>query len=338
MALTVQRDLDAVVTGFVAWLSERRDAEVVVESVVRPAEGWSSETVLVQALVDGEPAGYAIRLAPLGEGIFPSYDLALQARAQIRAADGGVPTPVPAEVVVDPSWLGEPFLVMPLVGGHVPGEMAAFDPWVRSRSPDTQRGLYRGVVDALVTLHSAAPPDDLPHRSVEAELAAWSDYLAWYADGEQLAPTLAEALTWCGDHRPAAEPPPAFCWGDVRLGNVVFTDEGSVAAVLDWEMAAVGAPEHDLGWWFGLEAMQDELVGGRVEGVPTIAELQERYEAGVGRPLQDLVWYETFALFRSAAILTRIGILQQRAGLEPRLPLAGNPVLDHLTRRTQETP
>ena len=336
MALTIQRDLEAVVTGFLGWLADHTGAEVVADAVVRPTDGWSSETVLVRALVDGVAEGHAVRLAPLGEGIFPAYDLGLQARAQAHAADRGVPTPVPAEVVDESSWLGEPFLVMPFVDGHVPGEMAAFDPWVRSLAPAAQRGLYEGVADALATLHTADPPGDLPQRSVEAELASWTDYLAWYADADEAAPALAEALDWCGEHRPATEPAAAFLWGDVRMGNVVFTDDGSVAAVLDWEMATVGAPEHDLGWWWGLEAMQDELVGGRADDFPPIAELRARYESGLGRPLQDLPWYETFALFRSAAILTRIGILQQRAGLAPRMALHDNPVLDHLIRRLEE--
>ena len=236
------------------------------------------------------------------------------------------------------SWLGEPFLVMPLVAGHVPGEMAAFDPWVRALPATTQRALYEGLADALVRLHTASPPEDLPRRSVDDELAAWTRYLAWYADGADPAPVLNEVLAWCADHRPADAPPPAFLWGDVRLGNVVFAGDGTVTAVLDWEMATVGAPEHDLGWWWGLEAMQDQLVGGRADGFPSIPELRARYEAGLGRPLQDLPWFETFALFRSAAILTRIGILQQRAGLTPRMPLHDNPVLDHLTHRLQEFP
>jgi len=338
VALTVQRDLDAVVAGFLDWLADRRGTEVQPASVQRPTDGWSSETVLVHATVGGLPEGHAIRLAPLGEGIFPAYDLGLQARAQAHAAHRGVPTPVPALVVEDPAWLGEPFLVMPLVDGHVPGEMAAFDPWVRSLPGPTQRGLYEGVVDALVGLHTATPPDDIPHRSVDAELAAWTDYLDWYADGDDPAPALRAALAWCAEHRPAVEPVPAFLWGDVRLGNVVFADDGSVAAVLDWEMATVGAPEHDLGWWLGLEAMQDELVGGRADAFPALADLRSRYEAGLDRPLQDLSWYETFALLRSAAILTRISILQQRAGLDPLLPLADNPVLDHLRRRLEEAP
>jgi aminoglycoside phosphotransferase (APT) family kinase protein len=316
MALTHQRDADALRVAITGWLGEP------LTSLERPTDGWSSETVLVRS------AGrdVALRLPPLGEGIFPTYDLALQARAHDAAAAAGVPAPVPAELVD----VGEPALAMPLVDGHVPGEMPAFDPWV----VDHGTAAYEAVVDVLARLHAGdAAGVDLPHRSVEDELAWWSSYLDWCGAD---VPALAAALDACTDHRPGREPTPALLWGDVRLGNVVFDDAGAVVAVLDWEMATIGAPEHDLGWWWGLEAMQDELVGGRAEAFPTLDALRRRYEAAAGRELRDLDWYATFALFRSAAILTRIGVLQQRAGLPTRMPLDDNPVLDHLARRVAD--
>jgi aminoglycoside phosphotransferase (APT) family kinase protein len=334
VALTVQRDLDTVVAGVAAWLADGRGAPVEVRSVDRPTEGWSSETVLVRATVGGRDEGIAVRLAPSGEGIFPGYDLGLQARALAVAAAAGVPTPVPAEVVTDPSWLGDPFLVMPLVDGHVPGPVPGFDGWVRGLPLDGRARLYEGVVDALATLHrSTAAGVELPLRTVGDELSTWAAYLDWSAGEDEVGATLADALAWCAAHRPAHEPPAAVLWGDVRLGNVVFADDLTIAAVLDWEMATIGAPEHDLAWWWALEAMQDQLVGDRLEGLPPIAELRRRYEGLVGRTLQDLDWYETFALFRSAAILTRIGRLQQRAGGTATMPIHDNPVLDHLARR-----
>ena len=292
-----------------------------MHSLDRPTDGWSSETVLVRT----DERAVALRLPPLGEGIFPTYDLALQARAQEAAAAVGVPAPVPVELVD----IGETALAMPLVDGYVPGEMPAFDPWAGERA-----NLHPAVVDALVALHRADVAGvDLPRRTVDDELAWWARYLAWY--GAEV-PALSDALAACARHRPSHEPAPALLWGDVRLGNVVFDDEGRIAAVLDWEMATIGAPEHDLGWWWGLEAMQDELVGGRAEAFPSLDDLRGRYEAAVGRELQDLAWFEAFALFRSAAILTRIGVLQQRAGLATRMPLADNPVLDHLARRVAD--
>jgi aminoglycoside phosphotransferase (APT) family kinase protein len=211
--------------------------------------------------------------------------------------------------------------------------MASFDPWVRSLPVARSRRLHEEVVDVLADLHTRAAPLGLPGRSIDAELVEWADYLEWYAEPDEAVPALADALAACAHAPPLAEPDPAVLWGDVRLGNVVFADDGAIVAVLDWEMASVGAPEHDLAWWWALEAMQDDLVGGRPEGFPPIDELRRRYEARAGRALQDLGWYEVFALFRSAAILTRIGILQQRAGVPARMPLDDNPVLSHLTRR-----
>ena len=40
---------------------------------------------------------------------------------------------------------------------------------------------------------------------------------------------------------------PVLLWGDVRLGNVIFGDDLAPIAVLDWDMASIGAPEHDIG-------------------------------------------------------------------------------------------
>ena len=142
------------------------------------------------------------------------------------------------------------------------------------------------MVDALIALHGQEPPPEaeLPHRTVSDELAWWNDYLAWSADGDEPVSALARALAWCAEHRPATEPPAGMLWGDVRLGNVVFTDDGAIAAVLDWEMATVGAPEHDLAWWWALEAMQDDLAGGRGAGFPTIADAAGPLRGRLGPP------------------------------------------------------
>jgi aminoglycoside phosphotransferase (APT) family kinase protein len=42
-------------------------------------------------------------------------------------------------------------------------------------------------------------------------------------------------------------------WGDVRLGNIVFGDDLEPRAILDWDMAAVGVPEHDVAWFTMLD-------------------------------------------------------------------------------------
>ncbi|HEY3724186.1 MAG TPA: phosphotransferase family protein [Acidimicrobiia bacterium] len=357
----MQRDPAAVAEGMTRWLRDRRGgSELDVTRCERPAAGLSSETLMLDVLDperSAEPERLVVRLAPSAAGIFPGYDLAVQARAQEVAAAGGVPTAVPVDLETDPQWLGAPFLVMPAVAGHIPGSMPLRDPWV-TESPEAAATVSRGLYDILATLHRidwrAVELDRVvPSRDLDAELASWQRYLDWYGAGEVLVPALADALAWCTKHRPAHEPPPSFLWGDVRLGNIVFDDARRPAAVLDWEMTSIGAAEHDLAWHLTLEATQNELFGRSVPGFLDHDDACAHYEAQAGRSLVDLEWYEVFAMVRSIAIMTRLAYVQeqegpqpgasatparQSAGRDPRvvppmLPIADNPLLDLLSRR-----
>ncbi len=146
-------------------------------------------------------------------------------------------------------------------------------------------------------------------------------------------PALVDALTWCRSHRPDDEPPAALLWGDVRFENCVIGDDLQPLAVLDWDMASVGAPEHDLAWLTSLELTMHHLFGRQVEGFPDREATMTRFEELSGRPVQDLEWYETLAMVRSTAIMTRINVQRRDAGAPVLLPIEQNPILDLLTRR-----
>jgi aminoglycoside phosphotransferase (APT) family kinase protein len=342
MTLAVERDEAAVAAGIARWLAAQRGIEdLTVTRCARASGGLSSETLMVDA--SGTRAGVeysealVVRLAPAESGIFPEYDLAVQARAQEVAAAHGIPAPVPVELETDAEWLGASFLVMPAIDGHVPGSMPIRDAWIMDR-PDAAPDVSRRLYDILAALHEidwrAAGLDAvIPMRDIDGELAYWTRYLDWYGDGAVLAPALTEALAWCVTHRPAHDPPPAFLWGDVRLGNLIFDEDRRVVAVLDWEMTTIGAPEHDLAWQLTLEATQNELFGRSVPGFLDHDDACTYYEALAGRSLQDLEWFEVLAMLRSTAIMTRLAHLEARQGRPPMLPLADNPLLDLLARR-----
>jgi aminoglycoside phosphotransferase (APT) family kinase protein len=78
-----------------------------------------------------------------------------------------------------------------------------------------------------------------------------------------------------------------------------------VHAVLDWDLAAIGPPEMDLGWYFGLEFMMDRLFGQRVPGFPERAEAVDTYQQRSGHTVSNLAWHEVFALVRALAINDR---------------------------------
>ncbi|MCU1456765.1 MAG: aminoglycoside phosphotransferase [Actinomycetia bacterium] len=343
MTLAVQRDPDVVVAAFVAWLRDQDPAgapELV--GYERPSDGLSSETFLVDVRGAGSDRTVGqrlvLRLPPPNTGIFPRYDLMLQARAQEAAADGGVPAPVPVQVETDPKWLGADFLVMPAVAGHVPDPMPFRDHWLTKVPAELNATLYGNYIDVIADINRVDwrhgdLADVVPVRDNAAEIAYWRDYLGWYADGTVLVPALVDALEWCEARRPATEPDPSFLWGDVRLGNVIFDDERTPVAVLDWEMASIGAAEHDLAWCLTLEATQDELFQRTMPGFLDHDAAVRRYEARLGRPVHDLPWYEIFGLVRSTAIMSRVAHLHELAGLPAYFPIADNPILAILQRR-----
>jgi len=122
-------------------------------------------------------------------------------------------------------------------------------------------------------------------------------------------------------------------WGDVRFENMVLDDDGRVRAVLDWDMTSIGAAEHDLAWFTSLDLTVHAMFGRRADGFPDRAGTVARFEELSGRPVVDLEWYETLAMVRSTAIMTRISILRRDAGEPLMLPIEDNPIIDLLTER-----
>jgi aminoglycoside phosphotransferase (APT) family kinase protein len=325
----------AVGAALARWVEARGDArEVHVVGAAHPSIGYSSETVLVElAGADGYRAEHVVRLAPPTAGTFRDYDLGEQTAAQTAAAAAGVPIASP-ELVTDPEWLGAEFVVMPRVRGHIVGEVAALDPWLLSLRVEERARVYEAFVDAVATTHRADRDRarGVPERDNAAELDFWADYLDWSSGGDPV-PALVDALEWCRARRPAREPAPVLLWGDVRLGNVIFGDDLAPLAVLDWDMASIGAPEHDIAWLTSLETTTRTLLGEHLDGFPDRAGTIAQYESRSGRRLCDLAWYEVLATVRSTAIMTRIGYLYRDAGLPGPLPIDDNPLLDLLAER-----
>jgi aminoglycoside phosphotransferase (APT) family kinase protein len=315
VALTVQRDLDDLRTGLERWLGR------AVGDIERPPAGFSCETLLVDREL-------VVRLPPLGDGTFPAYDLATQGAVQDAAGTAGVPVAGPSRFEADPSFLGAPFLVMPFVAGAIPSDFTPSDPWLAALpSDDARRSVWEGYLDALVAIHRT-PADGLGLRSgLSQEVHAWEVYVDWSTDGSP-PPALADVQRWCRDHVPADEPPAGLLWGDVRLGNVVFDpDTGAPRAVLDWDMASAGPIEMDLAWHLALEQVQHDLTSMAVPGFGSRDEAIARVGAGIGRPLQDLRWYEVFALARASAISTRLAVLHDRAGQRSMFKVGEDPTL-----------
>lgn len=107
--------------------------------------------------------------------------------------------------------------------------------------------------------------------------------------------------------------PPGLLHGDYQFLNVLFAPEpgGGVAAVVDWEQATIGDPLMDLGWLLGLWSEAGErspVTGGapwvtQLDGMPTRAQLAERYATATGRDVSAAAYYQVLALFKLACVL-----------------------------------
>ena len=234
-----------------------------------------------------------VRRPPSGDGIFPTYDLALEARVI-----NSVSVPAPA-----PALYGDGALTMPFVEGPIPNDFTPLDPWLKSLPDDSaRRRVWESTLDTLAAIHCEPLVDGL-RVGLAAELDYWDAYLAWMGDAPD---ALSDVFAWCRAHAPLAdEPDPVLLWGDVRFGNVVY-DEATLApkAVLDWEMVSAGPPQMDVAWFTALETVANDLSGLSVPGFGSPNEAMTR----LGCPTESFDWYEVFALSRASAISTRIGM------------------------------
>ena len=328
--------MDALADGLTAWLRHEGYAGVEVTSMVRPEAGHAGNTRVVDL---SDHRRVVLRLPPEGETHLGDT-LERQARVQNALGAAGIPVPAPASYEPDVRWLGSPFVVMPFVDGHVGGEVPAVDEWITGSTPSEQAGLYDAFVDVMARVHGLGPEvwgsgdlaavvrgvDDQPIDHVDY----WRHYLAWATNGAP-PPRLVAALDRCADAAPRDRSPRSVLWGDPRLGNTVFDDDRRVVALIDWETACIGPAELDVGYWLGLEAVLDEVMGRRVDGFPDRAVALARYEAGLGRDLMALDWFEQLGLLSAACMSVRLSVLATG-----RVPtgdeLAAHPVVARVER------
>ena len=327
---TSTRDPQQLGARIGAWLATKlpADAGPVVSDVVSPERnGMSSETLLFTATwtedgVRSERACVA-RIEPEATAVpvFTSYDLDLQFAVMSLVGEATeVPVPEPLWLETDPDAIGAPFFVMGRVDGQVPPDVLPYtfgDNWFFDAAPEAHAQVQDSAIRALAGIHAITPdthdlgfldlgtPGD---SALEAHLASWEAYLEWVTEGER-SPLLDECFAWLRANLPTDTAPPALSWGDARIGNMLFAGN-EVAAVLDWEMAAVAPPEVDLGWmiylhWF----FQDLAVDLGVAGMPHLfapRAVAERYEALTGTQLGDLRWHIAYSAMRHGVIMRRV--------------------------------
>lgn len=339
------------------WLEARLEGTGPVQlgPLTKPGSGLSAGTLLFEAhRARSQSAGsqmedassdqtheLVVRIPPSAdEALFPHGDLKRELETQNLLASAGLPVAPVVGLETDSSVLGRPFLVTRRVPGRLVDSSAPYlsAGWLHDSTPDFQLRVARGFFGVLAGIHSLQPGNarnlGLPAEQAgnEAALHRWSSYLAW-ADEQATPDALHEAFRWCRENRPSEEPAHSLLWGDAQLANAVFSDDGSTAAILDFELVALGPAELDLGWFFCLHDMTVARCGEDLPGFEDRAGLVAGYEKALGRQITDLTWYEVFAAVCTACILVRMSSLLCRSGLDARWLASSNPALDYLASK-----
>jgi aminoglycoside phosphotransferase (APT) family kinase protein len=310
-----------------AWLEGRRPGARITDLDIPSTNGMSSETVLFDAVWpedDGAEVERRLvaRVAPEASAVpvFPVYDLERQARVMTdaRAAAPTVPIPEVLFSEPDPAPLGTPFFVMGRVDGCVPPDVMpyTFDSWVTAATPEERATLQESSLAVLADLHAiedalerfAYLEVDRPGATaMRRQLADQAAYYDWAREGLRV-PLIDRTFAWLEEHHPADEGDAGLCWGDARIGNVLY-DGFRPAAVLDWEMAVLAPPEVDLAWFAYLHTFFQDLTEiFELPGLPDFLRLDDcaaTYERLSGRSPRHLHWYTVYAAVRYAVISIR---------------------------------
>lgn len=269
--------------------------------------GQSNPTYRIAA-----PSGdYVLRRKPFGELLPSAHAVDREYRLLSALHPLDFPVPRPLALCADPDVIGAIFYVMDLARGrpYANGALPEFDPPTRQR-------IYGQLVDTLADLHSidpeAAELGDFgkPGNYFERQVARWTrqyrdsqtDYII---EMERLISFLPETIP--------EQVRTSIVHGDYRIDNVVFDGDGTLTAVLDWELATLGDPLADFSYlamqWMmpadggaGLGGLDLEQLG-----IPSLKDIVARYSDRSGVPVADrLDWYFAYNLFRLTGIVQGI--------------------------------
>ena len=231
---------DALAAGLVDVLAEVWRTEVEVTQLVRLSGGASRETwAFVAATADTNHDLVVQRERP--GGLQTGGGMAADATLLDLARAHGVPTPEVVASGDESAGLGAAFVITRRLPGEALPRKLLRDPVFDA----VRSGLTRQAGQALGRVHSmdvAAVGDLLEDLDQMGRFAELLDEI-----GEPH-PAFELGLRWLAQ-RPVERTRTTIVHGDFRTGNLLVDPQLGLVAVLDWELAHLGDPVEDLGWF-----------------------------------------------------------------------------------------
>jgi aminoglycoside phosphotransferase (APT) family kinase protein len=308
------RDVATLPDMLSQWLAKQTGTApaVTVESGV-DSNGLSSETIILTiAWPEGTPQQFVMRVAPAAQDIpmLPTYRLDHQFKLLNLVAEK-TDLPIPPVRWLEPTGelIGTPFFLMDYVDGVVPPDVLPYtfgNNWFADAPAERRRALQDATIEVIAKVHAVPDPSAFsflsdggprpttsPLRNRLEAIRSWYDYAI---SGIGRVGVLERAFDWLEDNWPTeAEATPAvLCWGDARIGNVLYDDFQPVA-VLDWELATIGPRQLDIAWFiYAHTVWQDIAELATLPGLPDVLreeDVRATYQRLAGVDLGELRWF-----------------------------------------------
>jgi aminoglycoside phosphotransferase (APT) family kinase protein len=293
-------------TAVEGWFAEHVASAQLPLSFERISGGHSN---LTYGVSDAAGKRWALRRPPLGKRLGSAHDMGREHKVVSALGPTEVPVAPVAGLCQDESVNGAPFYVMDFVEGPILRGLAEADAFPERSD---RRAIGERVVDTLVAIH-AVDPDSVGL----GDLGRKEDYVArqlhrWQGQWEKSKTREVETIDAVHERLAARIPeqgPATIVHGDYRLDNMILTEGGEVAAVVDWELCTLGDPLADVGllmvYWpdAGDEMLALGQPANLAPGFPTRDELRARYAERSGRDLSQLDFYVALGYWKLAIIL-----------------------------------
>jgi aminoglycoside phosphotransferase (APT) family kinase protein len=295
--------------GVGPWMAEHVPGTVLPLRYELIAGGRSNLTFRV---TDAAGRRTVLRRPPTGPLLPTAHDMGREHRIISALAPTGIPVPAALGYCSDPTVTGAPFYVMDHVDGYVLRTEGDAD-GVFDR--ESRRAISAHLVDILAELHAIDPDEvglgDLGRREgyIARQLQRWyAQYRSARDEGSGPDVTDVDAVHDRLVTRIPDQGPAGIVHGDYRLDNTVIRADGSVAAVLDWELCTLGDVLADVAqllvyWTETGEVAALAHAATAAPGWYTKSEVAERYATSSGRDLGNLDFYLAFAYWKLACIL-----------------------------------
>jgi len=273
--------------------------------------GYSNLTYLLSI----EDKEYVLRRPPFG-AIKRGHDMGREFKVQSGLNGIFSKAPKMYAYTKDEKIIGSSFYVMEKVEGIILSYQQAKK--INIPKEDFSK-ISEAWMNTFVELHQVdykkAGLEDLgrPEGYVERQVSNWGkQYLKAATDD---VPAAQKVMQWMEDNQPSSYDH-SLIHNDYKYDNVVFADNSwkEVRAILDWEMATLGDPLMDLGTSLGYWTMagDHDFVKQGIpsptvfEGNPSRSEVVEMYATKSGKPINNIVFYYVYGLFKIAVIAQQI--------------------------------